>query len=120
MAGDETNGLLIQSNSINNKHEYLLGRVSVDKWDLVQIIESTLTFFSLSICCTYVLCKVKCSLQASSYITIAAIAICQLFRIVEDSLNFFDPDSNLTHRYSIYLFVISEFGYYTILLYYTY
>ena len=61
-------------------------------------------------------------MQRETYVTIAAIAICQLMRIGEDTLNFAYPRDNklLDHSSSIYLFVASQFGYYSILLYYTY
>jgi hypothetical protein len=61
-------------------------------------------------------------MQRETYVTIAAIAICQLMRIGEDTLNFALPRDNksLDHSLSIYLFVASQFGFYSILLYYTY
>ena len=63
-------------------------------WEFIQLAESCLTFITLLTSCTYVLCKVKCHMQRETYVTIAAIAICQLMRIGEDTLNYVYPRDN--------------------------
>ena len=57
-------------------------------WDFIQLGESSLSLATLLISCTYFLCKVKCHMQRETYLTIAAIAICQLMRITDDTLSF--------------------------------
>ena len=90
-------------------------------WDFIQLGESSLSLATLLISCTYFLCKVKCHMQRETYLTIAAIAICQLMRITDDTLSFvYTRDQSSLKHYSIYLFIASQFGYYSILLYYTY
>ena len=90
-------------------------------WDFIQLGESSLSLATLLISCTYFLCKVKCHMQRETYLTIAAIAICKLLRITDDTLSFAYPrDKSPLKIYSIYLFITSQFGYYSILLYYTY
>ena len=90
-------------------------------WDFIQLAESCLSLATLFTSCTYFLCKVKCHMQRETYLTIAAIAICQLLRVTEDTISFAYPqDHSPLEHYSIYLFTASQFGYYSILLYYTY
>ena len=60
-------------------------------WDFMQLAESCLSLMTLFTSCTYFLCKVKFHMQRDTYLTIAAIAICQLLRITEDTINFAYP-----------------------------
>ena len=63
-------------------------------WDMFQLIKSLLLFTLFSAFCIYVLWKVKFSMKRETYLTIAGISICQIMRIICDSLDVFSEERN--------------------------
>ena len=92
-------------------------------WNLIHLSESILSLISFQSFCIYVFCKVKCSLRMQTNLTIAAISLCMLMRITEDTVRFIynlNSQKSNFEKSSIFLFVASQFGFYSILLYYNY